>query len=393
MISFLEKIFPITHIQLLNVFKDDEEVIYTLMVLLKRGNELKLVSNDCFYAFDDALLKINTKHPLLLLIDGKGVVSKRIYFSNQSDIEWYKNLDHSSIHLTSFKHERSEFISFCRKNTITELCDFLVAKEIAVLDVYVGPLTANILYEEIRLTEYVSNGSFLRYENEALAEVSKTNSRSELYSLGDLKLNSFEVALYGLGVLFFVHDKAFSTTALGSVSREEVLFKKAFERFGVFTLALFFLSLLVSYISIQYLITTNAQLSLENSYSAKSFDQIQLLEKERSDKMKILTETGFSSHHLMTFFCFEICDNIPQDLRLNFLEVYPLLKDVKNDKKIELGYRTVLLRGQASDKSDFNNWVALLREKYWIQLLEIVSIKKDKKGITFFEIKITIKDV
>lgn len=393
MISVLEKIFPINRIQLLNVFKDGNDTVYTLMTLLKRKNELQLVSKDCFFAIEDLYLKLSVKYPLLLLVDGKGVVSKRIDFSSQSDLEWYKNLDYTSIHCTSFKNETYEFISFCRKETVAEIYESFIVKGYTVLDVYVGPITGHLLREELQADSVVSNQSMLNYQNGQLTEVSKSLVNSDLQSVGSLKLNSYEIALYGLGIVFFVNDMTFSTTVLSNQPKEELFFQKAFEKFGVFTLGIFFCSLLVSYISIQYLITANAQLSLENSYSSKSFDKIQLLEKERSDKIKILNETGFSSRQLMTFFCDEISRDIPEDLRLNFLEVSPLLTDVKNDKKIELGFRTLLLRGQALDKIEFNDWVALLRENYWVELLEIVSIKKDKKGTTFFEIKITIKDV
>ena len=44
-------------------------------------------------------------------------------------------------------------------------------------------------------------------------------------------------------------------------------------------------------------------------------------------------------------------------------------------------------------ESSFSNWLEGLKKTDWLQRFEIISLKKDKKNKSIFEIKITLKNV
>ena len=75
------------------------------------------------------------------------------------------------------------------------------------------------------------------------------------------------------------------------------------------------------------------------------------------------------------------------------MEVYPIKKEIKKTEKVEFDYKIILLKGNTTDETVFNDWIDSLKNEKWLQKLEIVSIKRDKQNISYFELKITIKDV
>ena len=53
----------------------------------------------------------------------------------------------------------------------------------------------------------------------------------------------------------------------------------------------------------------------------------------------------------------------------------------------------IAVKGETFEGLSFNNWLESLKKITWIKKFEIMSLKKDKKNKSQFEIKITLKDV
>ena len=67
--------------------------------------------------------------------------------------------------------------------------------------------------------------------------------------------------------------------------------------------------------------------------------------------------------------------------------------EIKANKKITFESKTILIKGETFNESSINKWIDGLKEMNWINNFEIISLKKDKKNKSQFEVKITIKDV
>ena len=85
--------------------------------------------------------------------------------------------------------------------------------------------------------------------------------------------------------------------------------------------------------------------------------------------------------------------SVPSDLSLNEVNIIPANKEVKANKKMLFESKTIVVKGETFNESSFNNWMEGLKKMDWIEHFEIISLKKDKKNKSQFEIKITIKNV
>jgi hypothetical protein len=391
----LNKIVNINALNLIGVFRNNDGDSFFLLKVKKKKSQLDIIEKFVFSDIESLKSKLDSKVPSVLLFDGKGVLNKKIGLKSETDTEWLKNLDYKSIHYTSYNTQECQFLSFCRATVLDELIALFYKNEIQIIDFYIGGLTAVLVNNLLDKSKLLSNETFLEFDNNTLSTISKPDSerKTENYTIGTTLISNFELPLYGAAINFYVNQSSIVKSQSVLIDSEEVIYKKAFEKLGIIILVGFFCLLLASYGLIQYLNYKNATLNLENSYSNKAYSVINDLELQKEKKLKILAETGFSSKEFISFYCYKLTKSIPYVIHFSYLEVYPIKKEIKKTEKVEFDYKIILLKGNTPDETVFNDWIDSLKNEKWLQKLEIVSIKRDKQNISYFELKITIKDV
>lgn len=388
----LSKIFSINEIQVVGIYKDTILENYEVLLLKKDNDKLTVLKNEVTKDKNGLIKLIDVKKPVVLLLNGKGVLNKKIDFSNESDLDWQKNIDYNSIFHTSYKTEKALFVSFCRKNVLEDWLNFFQENKIQVLDFYLGNFTTSILKEQLNQSNVFSNSTELIFDKNELVDFIKNEDVALIdYLIGEEKLNSFSLPTYAIGINFFVKSESISKSVLDIANIEEQLYKKAFNIIGITMLLGFFISLLISYLGIQYYASKNAELNIKNVYSNKAFQQIVDLENQRKDKEAIIKDVGLLSSKFLTYYNFEILQSIPNEISLSNININPIKNEVKNNKKIELSAGLIEIDGLTADEVAFNNWLKKIKEFDWVQKFEIESLKKDKKDNTQFSILIKIK--
>ncbi|OXA99543.1 PilN domain-containing protein [Flavobacterium pectinovorum] len=395
MITFLSKIIKLNNLHVIGIIKKDNEESYHVLTVKKKGSKIDIVNAVSFDSFEKIAQNIDLKIPVLLAIDGKGILNKEINFNNESDVTWYKNIDFESIYYTSLMGSSSNFISFCRKNIVQEITEKFLKKGFQVADIYVGSFLSGLMHNAIKKDSITSNDIILQFENGKLAGFTKQSDpvKTEEYTIGKDSISSNFMPLYGIIVHFFIQPKEVSKTKNDSLNTEEIVYKKAFNVLGITMLVGFLISLLTSYFLIQYYGAKNAELNLQSVYSNQSYQLILDLEKQKENKQQLLQESGFLSAKFLSFYSYEIIKGIPQDISLTNLNIIPVNKEIKATKKISFDAKTIIIKGETFNESSFNNWMEKIKKMDWLKNFEIISFKKDKKNKSQFEIKITIKDV
>lgn len=395
MITYLSKIVKINNLHVVGVIKKENGESYHVLTINRRGNKIDIVSKRAFETFEDLSKKIDLKLPVLLVIEGKGVLNKEIDFNKEADANWYKNIDFNTIYHTSFKIGTTNFISFCRKNSVEETLDQFKKTTFQIIDIYIGSFLTALLQNSINKDTIISGDLILSFENDKLTSFTKPEAqiKRESYQIGIDTISSAMLPLYGVLIHFFIQQKEVSKTKNETLNVEEIIYKKAFNILGMAMLIGFFGSLLLSYFMIQYYNSKNTELNLKNVFSNQSYQKVVELETQKGNKLTILKESGFLSSNFLTYYSYELIKNVPSDLSLNEVSIIPVDKEIKANKKINFDSKTILIKGETYNETSINKWIDGLKKMIWINNFEIIGLKKDKKNKSQFEIKITIKDV
>ena len=353
---------------------------------------MNIVENKTFTSKELLLENINLKLPVILSIDGKGVLNKRIDEKNEMDVSWKKNIDFNSIFYTSYTNKNYTFMSFCRKDVVEEWLAVFRASKVEVIDTYIGSFLAILLAENLNTNIITSGNLAFELENNDLLNFSKTEALTETsFTISENTISNFALPLYGVGLHYFIQNDTVDKTEWKENGIDEVVYRKVFSTAGLIMLIGFFATLLISYFSIQHYASKNAELSIQNVYSIKAYQQIVTLEKQKNDKEEIINDSGFLSDKFLSFYSYEIIKSIPNSISLAELNVAPLQKVVKHNEKVEITPRTILVKGLTVSEDDFNDWLRNIKSFDWISKFEIESLKKDKKNNTQFSLKIIIK--
>lgn len=395
MVATLSKFIKINDLNVVGVIKKEGYEIYNLLTVKKKANKISIVSKQTFETFDALIKTADKKLPILLVIEGKGVLNKEINFDNEADLNWQKNIDFNTIFYTDIKGANSNFISFCRKNIVEESIAQFQKSGFQVIDIYIGSFLGALLNNALKRDVLYAADLKLEFENEIISSFSKQNETiaSVNYQIGEETISNVFLPLYGSVIHFFIKPKEVSKTINSSLSNEELIYKKAFNFLGVTMLAGFLLSLLISYFLIQYYGTKNSELNLQTVYSNQSYQLILDLEAQKEKKLNLLKESGVLSSKFFSFYSYEIMRTIPSAISLTELNIAPLKEEYKENKKVLFDSGTIILKGETFQESSFNSWLENLKNMKWLQRFEIVSLKKDKKNKSVFEIKIILKNV
>jgi len=395
MISFLSKIIKLSNLNVVGIIRNDYDVVYRVLAVRKKGNKIEIISCNSFNSQEELFGTLNNKVPLILVIDGKGVLNKEIDFNVESDVNWHKNVDFSTIYHTSLKSSRSSFMSFCRKKGIQDMIAKFSQHSFQVADIYVGSFLSALLQASVKKETILSNDLLLAFEDGKLSGYSKQHDgvKKEEYTIGTDVVSSAYLPLYSVLVHFFLQSPQVSKTKDETLNVEEIIYKKIFNVFGIAMVAGFFLSLLSSYLLIQYYGSQNAALNLQNVYSSQSYQLLVDLEKQKADRQELLRETGLLSSKYLSYYAYDIMRKIPTDIVLNEISILPLKEEIKQNKKLDFETGTIVVKGETNREASFESWMESLRQMEWLKDFEIISLKKDKKNKSRFELKITVKDV
>lgn len=395
MLATLSKFIKLNNLNVVGVIKKEDYEIYNLLTIKKKANNISIVSKETFETFEELSKKADKKTPLLIVIEGKGVLNKEIDFQNEADVTWQKNIDYNSIYYTDVKGLNSNFISFCRKNIVEDIISKFQKNGFQVIDIYIGSFLSVLLNNVLKKEILFSTDLRLEFENEKLFNFSKQNDGVKTidYKVGEETISNVFLPLYGAIIHFFVKPKEVSKTINPALSSEELIYKKAFDFLAIAMLIGFLSSLLISYFMIQYYGTKNSELNIQTVYSNQSYQLILDLEAQKEKKLNILKESGVLSSKFLSFYGYEIIKSIPSNISLNELNIIPLKEEYKENKKAFFENKSIVIKGETFQESSFNNWLENLKKMDWLQRFEIISLKKDKKNKSIFEIKITLKNV
>jgi hypothetical protein len=389
----ITKYIKVNSMHVVGVFRNSTGNEYRLLTVRKRKGKLSILNSTAHSTLELLFEKAGSKLPVILVFEGKGILEKEIDLTVDADKSWYNSIDFESILYTAIRSQKSTFISFCRKNIVDEVVEEFKNRRLYVLDVYIGSFMGALLQKELHQSEIVSHTAQLSFESGNLSGFSKYQGAPKRYKIGDDEFTSEVLPLYGALVHYIVKQDEVSKTSDNSYCSDEALYRKLFDSAAVAVLVFFFISLLASFTGIQYFGSKNAELVAQNLYSGKAYEFLSDLQGQRKEKLEVLNQTGLMTSKFLSFYAYEMTRTAPAGLSLTQLAVSPSALEIRDGKQAEILSKTIAVKGKTSAQVTIDKWIGILTKMSWLENVEIVSVERDKTGLTTFEIKIGIKNV
>ena len=200
MIKYLSKIITFNKLNVIGIVKKDDTEYFNLLSIAKKGSKLSMLASRKFDSFERLSSSIDNKIPVLLVLDGKGVLNKKVDTENDADTSWLKTIDFNTIYHTTHQEEQLSFMSFCRETLVQENIALFAKANFEVLDLYIGSFIGLVLKDFVNTSNYISGELHLSFNEEASISFSKSESKNPTYAIGSDDIMSSHLPLYASAI-------------------------------------------------------------------------------------------------------------------------------------------------------------------------------------------------
>lgn len=329
--------------------------------------------------------------PLCLVLTGKGVMLKKIMFSENDTLDLKELMQQhlpaipsSEFYTQFYKNENgSGHITLCRKEQLDQLLEQVSKQKAEVANVYIGPAVCNAMS--------VITASYNRLTSSALRLELANGFLEESYPLGDtdpvvLNIDGLSVApeqiiAFAAGFAYLSRQDAYA-----SANAELGRFPKQHrEKIKVRILLFFFIAILFVISAVNSVVffqkfEEHTTLEVElNLYESKNSQITKLLE-EYQKKKSLIEQAGVFDHKKISVYADKIAASLPQDIVLREMYFNPEDGETELDSLADFRQNELIIKGNCNKSLLLNDWVNVLKSQSFVKSVNLENYIFSSEG-------------
>lgn len=371
---------------------DDSGHSFNYAVLQIKKNKVE-ISQQGNTSDASEILKIAKKEsaPITLAINGKGVIVKKIIFSENDSLQLKDLLQQhlpaipfNEFYVQFYKNaENSGNISVCRKEMANEAVAKFNVDKTEVVNVFIGPLICNALssitsnYNRLSTTIHQ-----LELVNGFVESVqSNASSESVVLEINDLKVMPSQMVSFASGFSYLTQQTNFisDNTELNILPKQHV--DKIKVRLLLFVLIafLFVISGINSVLFFQKY-ENNSALEVElNLYESKNNQITELLDNYQKKK-SLIEQAGIFDNKKMSVYADKIAASLPNDILLRELYFNPEEGETEEDSLTNFTENQLIIKGNCSKSLLLNDWINILKSQNFVKSVNLETFIYNSEG-------------
>jgi Tfp pilus assembly protein PilN len=373
-------------------FSDQEFVLRILEIKQKKSEmDFNIIFNDKVDA--EQLTKLIKGKSIILLVTGKGVLTKKINKSEDVQAEdVLPNSGKEDFYWQNYPCMHHSFATICRKQKLDELLNLMKQNNVVIGEIYLGlgvcHLAGSLLEREvIQLSKQE-----LHFSNGILQEIKPTSNEELNYSIGKKEISSSMISLLCAGVSF-----ASKSELQSSIDSEEFIYfknewkqKTLFQKAGAIVLVSFLLILFGNYLAYNHYSQRYELLQEEVAYKQSEIDLLNTLNEELKEKQSLIGGTGMNNGYKVSVLADKIGITIPSTVQLLEMNIQPLEKGkLKKDDKAAFETDRIILKGKIFKSTDINQWIKNMKDEKIVKDV-VVSQYNQSLNENYAEFELTL---
>lgn len=374
----------------IGVSNKEDNLSYSLLTIELKGEELKIEDRYTHSELDDTFLKkVEKDYPVLLYIEGDNVINKIV----DNTVGYRNNLifkaNPDDFYFYEYHQGDKVYASVCRKTSVSVHIDTLKKQNLFIYHVAFGPFVMANLLPLLKgcLTIQSKYYAIELLDNRIVAFKNKT-ATNERYTINEETFTESEIPLLASFFNYKYPNKAIEEDGPDfNVNKSEYKYKKRFKIAGILALV-FIISLLFTSHYLKGYYQEQLTLKRVSFISAQKMAvDVSKLQEEVALKEKILLDNRINNKNFITKYISELSNSISNDITLKTIAVFPEIKKIRPNEKINLRSDIIIIEGETLSDDSFNTWVKQLEAIKWIEAFEIVEYNQSDKNINTFKIE------
>jgi hypothetical protein len=379
---------------------DGEVVCSVVLARLVKGKISVESGQDEIKGLHEVLKILDPKIPVVLLVDGKGIIHRKIQIDEGPD--WLHavlpNANSADFYLQHTLSDVNQvLVSIARKDLITGIVDELVRAGIKPVELLLGPFCLEQIIpfletteNELQVDEYKLKISEFKIVDFSSYTSSESSSK---INLGGEQIDSWKILPFSAAfVYFFQNHRLVRYDGILAAIRSNFIWGRFFRAAGLFALSFIFALLLINFFIFDHYNRKYQESALvfeSNKMAVKEVDSLKFLLSKRNE---FVTNTGLLEQIKLSYFADRIVAAMPQGIRLNLMNFNPVLKKINDNEKINFSDKHILIKGFSTESFKINSWIINLRKEQWLKDVAIENyFQSTDKNYGQFEMNITLK--
>jgi Tfp pilus assembly protein PilN len=386
------------------VFFTEQATAWYYTRLLNKNNKLEVAATGICNGLSELPANIlKNKIPLLLIINGKGVILKKITLSEETQLSTEEiirqnlpAINPSDFFIQVYKQDNgSAFLSLCRKEQVNELLVQFKKNKYELAGINIGtpsiiglqPLWANynVLRANLHTIE-LSNNAIDIIKPLVLSEADNTP-----LSFDTVKIEAPYLLAFASGLAYFMQRKIWSSDNLELTTLPlKHTEKNKFRLLLIASVAIAFVIAVTNVIAYTTYFDKNNQLESELTVYQGKYEKINQLLTEYQKNKDLIENAGVLNKNKLSEYADRIGQTLPDDVVLSDLYFNPKKEnDNSEDSLVTFESNHITLKGNCNKSLIVNEWVNVLKMQKFVKDVSLEKFIYNNDGIIpNFEIKL-----
>lgn len=341
------------------------------VVLRRKGQELILEKKDML-SWEEFLQQHPKTIPIVLSIDGKGVLTKSVAGGEAIVLEnILPNATEADFYYNTLESATNSWISLTRRTVLQELLQAAKAVGISIADIRLGPLGIVSLLPLLQEAPAIQlpHWQVAHRDGVFVGLLQQEAASTQVYRLGEESLaenylQPYANALSNLAKLDIFDDSNLEEVRLGWQHQ------RLYKRLGIGLLAFFFSLLLLNFGVFSQLSGTQQRLNTKLQQQQHLLARLQELTKQEEARLSLLKALPLRNQSLIAYHADLLASTLPAGIQLEEVVLHP--QEGKKSKQQSLRFRHgfVEVKGQCNNPVLLNRWLEKLGKEPWVKALK-----------------------
>jgi Tfp pilus assembly protein PilN len=370
----------------------ESEVSYQYTILQNRKNKVEVVKQGSCASISEVIsIAKKSSSPISLTVNGKGVMVKKIIFSENDSLELKDLLNQhlsaipfAEFYIQFYKNEQnSGHITLCRKEQVDNLIEQFIKQKAEIANVFIGPLVCNALFALTKgYNRLTTSTAQLELTNGFVEKVeSLQNAETVALKIEELNISSSQLVAFAAGFSYLTRQHNYIT---GNAEIETFASRHS-EKIKVKLLLFCFIAVLfvVSGINSVFFFQKfeeNSTLEVElNLYESKNTQITKLLE-DYQKKKSLIEQAGIFESKKISVYADKIAASLPQDIVLRELYFNPEEGETEEDSLMNFSQNELIIKGNCTKSLLLNDWVNVLKSQSFVKSVNLENFVFNSEG-------------
>lgn len=357
-------------------------------------------------SFEELAQLIDTKLPIILVLNGKGIIHRKISFSgNDTPITLLNkvlpNANPNEFNIQQTVIGSSEvFVSLIRSSIVNEVIEHLKKNKLTnIAGCLLGPFVINNLLplvganiisnEQLRISTFQLQ--IRKYQITDLT-IAESQNNNEPILIGDNPVHPKLLVAFAAAISFFIGNEAgiVKSEVIDNI-KEEFKQKLKFEFIGWSLLIATFVILSVNYFIFNHYWTKSNELGSALASNQSALFRYDKLKLEFEQKKLFLEQNGLLESSRTSFYADKLAETLPSSIQWTDVNIHPVKKKQAESEGFFFENKIIKISGKCQKSTDLNDWMKELKLKSWISNVTLVNYTQDNEtedGLFLIEIKL-----